>query len=208
MPKTTVRQQMKLWEKLEESDNHKFHLRFDKALAISQELLAKDPTFIFAADDIAENYLYMDRLAEAEKAALYSIKIGGGSCVSFYVLGKIYFLQQRYALSVYMYKKANMYFPNDLDILVRLSQGLILINKIDEAIGTLERCVHLNPYDAGVFYHLARAYERKGFYGKAVVRLAQASQYVEDDDLDLIVLINKLAQVLVAKTKAKKVKNK
>jgi len=182
---TTQDNNLAYWDdillKLEESENEKLEWNFESALRISQSILYIDPTCVPALEEIADNYLSLDKTKESEKTAQFALDLDPNSYTANYILWFILSKKTDFKKSVEYLETANKLKPNNAEIIRCLWWSLFMSWDRDRWIVVLERANNLFPEDVMILCDLAVSYIDVWKITKATELLLKA-QSIDPDD--------------------------
>ncbi len=151
---------------LEEIEELKLKGEHEKSIAEAQQLLVDDPDCVAALEEIADNYVSLDRFDKAEKACERALNLDKDSYTAYYILGFIASHHQDWRQAVTQLKKSNGLHPNNAEILRCLGWALFNSGKRTQGIVILERALNLDPEnsltlcDLGICYLQVKNFEK------------------------------------------------
>jgi len=137
----------KILDQLATSEEYKIAGAHAKAIAIVESILAEDPECLAAVEELADNFLSLDKHAEAEKAADYALMISKESYIANYTKGFLELARGNWQAAIVLLQKANILQANNPEILRCLGWGLFHAGKQAEGVATLQRALNLRSDD-------------------------------------------------------------
>lgn len=133
---------------LEEAERLKLNCCHEEAITMLEDLLSSDPANVAALEEIADNYLSLEKYEQAVNAAKQAVALDQESYMGHYILGFAASLKEDWELACKELKLANNINPNNSEILRCL--GWALFHKEDRVQGivTIERSVNIDPDNA------------------------------------------------------------
>lgn len=161
-------------DKLAESEKYKSKGNNKKALEIAKSILSKDPGCIPAAEEVVDNLLSLEDFNEAKKVSNFIIKKNTHSYIAYYSLGFILLTNQKNKEALDYLKKANMYCPNNPEILRCLGWSLFHNNEKLKGLVTLERALNLRNDDVLILCDLGVCLLNEHIFNKSITLFEQA----------------------------------
>jgi len=152
-----------------------------KSIEVAQKLLVADPDCVAALEEIADNYVSLDEMEKAEKAAHRALALDHNSYTAYYILGFLASNQQKWDISVEFMKKANSLHPNNPEILRCLGWSTFNANKRAQGIVILERALNLDPENSLTLCDLGVCYLQVKNFEKSVELLKKAMDIDPDN---------------------------
>lgn len=171
-----------LLQLLQQSESAKLEGDHKKALDLAQQVLIKMPDCIEALEEIADNYLALERLEEAKKAAQFASELDNNSYTALYILGFIYSRKNQFEKSIEFLEKANDLKPNNPEILRALGWAYFMTDKRLKGIVVLERALNLSQDDAMILCDLGICYVKNNKPEKALDLFYRAMEITPDDE--------------------------
>ena len=163
-------------EALENIESLKLSGEHKESISAAEKLLVEDPNCVAALEEIADNYVSMDKFDRAEKAAKRALKLDKESYTGYYILGFLISHQQKWEQAIAPLKKANNLHPNNPEILRCLGWATFNANKRTQGIITLERALNLDPENSLTLCDLGICYLQTKSFDKAVELLKKAME--------------------------------
>ncbi len=164
----------RIMQELARSEEYKLTGKHIKALDIAEKVLIEDPGCIEAAEEVADNYLSLDRLEEAKKAATHALMLHGGSYIAHFVIGFVASEQEQWDDAVVHFQTSNVGQPNNPEILRCLGWTLFHSGAQEEGVATLLRSLHLRQEDPAILCDLAACYLQLNNFDKSIHLLERA----------------------------------
>lgn len=161
-------------EALEHIEALKLDGRHMESISEAQKLLCEDPNCVPALEEIADNYVSMDKFKEAEKAARHALKLDVNSYTSYYILGFLNSNQQKWQEAIDFLKKSNELQPNNPEILRCLGWATFNSGKRSQGIVILERALNLDGENSLTLCDLGICYLQTKNFKKSVELLKKA----------------------------------
>lgn len=165
---------MRVMRELAKSEEYKLMGKHKKALEVAQKILMENPACVEAAEEVADNFLSLDQLHEAEKVAKHTVSLNSKSYIGNFVLGFIASEDEQWEKAAEYFSVSNVGQPNNPEILRCLGWALFHKNARAEGVATLERALHLRNDDSAILCDLAACYLQIGTFGKAIDLLEKA----------------------------------
>ncbi|MBI5414724.1 tetratricopeptide repeat protein [Candidatus Peregrinibacteria bacterium] len=164
----------KVLTRLAESEECKISGNYVKAVEIVEGILLEDPSCLAAVEELADNFLSLDKYEEAEKAADFALKLDEKSYIANYVKGFLELSKGRWGQAGEFLKVANQSQPNNPEILRCLGWGTFHAGKRIEGIATLDRALNLRPEDPMILCDLGVCQLHCNSFQKAVTLFEKA----------------------------------
>jgi tetratricopeptide (TPR) repeat protein len=145
-----------------------------KSIELAQKLLIDDPDCVGALEEIADNYVSLEKFDSAEKAAQRALQLDRNSYTAFYILGFLASNLQKWELALEFLKKANSLHSNNPEILRCLGWSTFNANKRAQGIVILERALNLDPENSLTLCDLGICYLQTKNFEKSVDLLKKA----------------------------------
>lgn len=168
-------------EALEEIENLKLSGQHEKSIEEAQRLLVDDPNCIAALEEIADNYVSLDKFGHAEKAAKHVLKLEKDSYTAYYILGFLDSHEQKWEQAITHLKKSNELHSNNPEILRCLGWATFNANKRTQGIIILERSLNLDSENSLTLCDLGICYLQVKDFDKSVELLKKAMQIDPDN---------------------------
>lgn len=183
MPKTFDDSQYPnhILQALEDIENLKLNGEHEKSIDKAQRLLIEDPNCVAALEEIADNYVSLDRYDSAEKAAMHALKLDQKSYTGYYILGFLASHHQDWEQAIHYLKQANDLHSNNPEILRCLGWATFNINKRSQGIVILERSLNLDPENSLTLCDLGICYLQTKNFTKSVDLLKKAMEIDPDN---------------------------
>lgn len=130
---------------LQEAEDLKFSGQHQEAIDIVEKILFDDPSNVAALEEIADNFLSLNKFKNAEKAAKRALSLDPNSYTSLYILGFIHSHRQQWDEATRCLSQSNQIHPNNPEILRCLGWALFNNHEEIKGIVTLERALNLDP---------------------------------------------------------------
>ncbi len=164
----------KVMSQLAQSEEFKISGNHSKAIEIAETILLDDPGCLAAVEELADNFLSLDKLPEAEKAANFAIKLSPTSYIGNYVKGFIELSRGKWENALQFLLAANLEHPNNPEILRCLGWGIFHLGKKIEGIATLDRALNLRPDDPMILCDLGVCLLHCNSFDRAVTLFERA----------------------------------
>ncbi|MFH0820621.1 MAG: tetratricopeptide repeat protein [Candidatus Peregrinibacteria bacterium] len=171
---------------LEAIEELKLKGEHEKSIAEAQRLLVDDPDCVAALEEIADNYVSLDRFENAEKACERALNLNKDSYTSYYILGFIASHDQQWSEAVAQLKRSNGLHPNNAEILRCLGWALFNSGKRTQGIVILERALNLDSdnsltlCDLGICYLQVKNFEKSIELLKKAMELDPNNQRIQE----------------------------
>lgn len=166
----------RILEALEKIEGLKLNGEHEKSIAEAQKLLCDDPNCVAALEEIADNYVSLDKFEQAEKAALHALKLDENSYTSYYILGFLASHRQNWEKAVPYLEKSNKLHSNNPEILRCLGWATFNSDKRSQGIVILERALNLDSENSLTLCDLGICYLQVKQFDKAVELLKKAME--------------------------------
>ncbi|MBU0727513.1 tetratricopeptide repeat protein [Patescibacteria group bacterium] len=153
----------------------------EKSIDEAEKLLCDDPNCVAALEEIADNYVSLDKFDRAEKACNHALKLNGKSYTAHYILGFIASQKQDWKTALDHLKQANDLHSNNPEVLRCLGWASFNNNKRTQGIVILERALNLDPENSLTLCDLGICYLQTKNFEKAVELLKQAMDIDPDN---------------------------
>ncbi len=151
---------------LDRIEELKLNGEHEKSIQEAQRLLFSDPDCVGALEELADNYVSLERYEEAIKACNRAMKLTSKSYTAHYILGFIFSQRQQWAPAVEHLRKSNTMHPNNAEVLRCLGWANFNGGKRTRGLMTLERALNLDPEnsltlcDLGICYMQVKKFDR------------------------------------------------
>lgn len=163
-------------EALGKIENLKLNGEHEKSIKKAQELLCDDPNCVAALEEIADNYVSLNKFDRAEKAAKHALKLDDTSYTGYYILGFLTSHRQDWQNAIKHLKKANELHPSNPEILRCLGWATFNADKRSQGIVILERSLNLDSENSLTLCDLGICYLQTKSFDKAVELLKKAME--------------------------------
>ncbi|MBT4936757.1 hypothetical protein HON22_02465 [Candidatus Peregrinibacteria bacterium] len=167
---------------LQLSESAKLEGKHDDAIKFAEQALVKEPTCIEALEEIADNYLALNKLPKAKEAANFALELDKNSYTSLYILGFAESRKNNFKKAVQHLEKANALKPNNSEILRSLGWAYFMIDKKLKGIVILERALNLNQDDIMILCDLGICYIKNHQIEKALDLFYRAMEINPNDE--------------------------
>lgn len=147
----------------------------------AEKLLFQDPNCVEALEEIADNYVSLDKFDKAEKACHHALKLNEKSYTAKYILGFIHSQKQDWPKAINFLKSSNTLHSNNPEILRCLGWALFNSNKRTQGVVILERALNLDPDNALTLCDLGICYMQMKNFDKSVELLRKAMKLDPDN---------------------------
>jgi tetratricopeptide (TPR) repeat protein len=151
-----------------ESEAEKLKGNHKKAIEIAEQVLVKSPDFVPALEEIADNYLALEELRSAKKAAHFILELTKDSYTAYYILGFISAREKKFEEGSLYLETANTLYPNHPEILRNLGWCYFMNGQEMKGVIILERALNLQPENTGTLCDLGICYLNQGNKEKAL----------------------------------------
>jgi tetratricopeptide (TPR) repeat protein len=171
---------------LSEAEKLKTKHEFDASIALLNKIILEEPDCAEAYEELGDNYLSLRDLPKAQTALNQALLVNPQSPNTFYLLGFLSSLKQKWTDSVNYLEKADDLFPNHPEILRCLGWSLYNNNRKTQGIAVLERSTTLSPQDINILCDLGVCYMNTGKFPEArktfalVIKKAPESQQANE----------------------------
>lgn len=163
-------------ELLSEAEALKIAGEYEKAIKLIQGILCEEPECLVAYEQIADNYLILNDVKRATKAADFALSLDSGSYLAHYVLGFIKLQENQWDGAYVHLTKADSTLPNNPEILRCLGWTLFKKGKCTKGIILLERVLTMVPEDPVALCDLGICYFELKYFEKALDLFARAAE--------------------------------
>ena len=153
-----------------------------EAIAFAEKALGKDPSCVEALEEIADNYLALDKIQKATEAANFALELNENSYTSLYILGFAKSRQNHFTEATKFLEKANQLKPNNSEILRSLGWACFMSDKQLKGIVILERALNLNQDDVMILCDLGICYIKTHKTEKALDLFYRAIEINPEDE--------------------------
>lgn len=161
---------------LESIESLKLNGKHEESIREAQKLLCEDPDCVGALEELADNYVSLDRFQNAEKAARRALLLDKESYTAYYILGFLASHDQKWDASAEFLKKANNLCPNNPEILRCLGWSSFNAGKRAQGIVTLERALNLDSNNSLTLCDLGICYMQTKNFAKSTELLKKAME--------------------------------
>ena len=148
----------------------------EKSIEEAERLLCNDPNCVEALEEIADNYVSLDRFNNAEKACTHALKLNKNSYTAKYILGFIHSQKQDWPKAITYLKSSNDLHSNNPEILRCLGWAMFNNKKRTQGIVVLERALNLDPENSLTLCDLGICYLQTKNFDKSVELLRKAME--------------------------------
>lgn len=163
-------------ESLESIENLKLNGQHEESIDEAQKLLCKDPSCVPALEELADNFVSLDRFSEARNAAEHALKLNQDSYTSHYIIGFINSSEQNWKKAITSLKKANELHPNNPEILRCTGWAIFNSGNRNQGMVILERSLNLDPENSLTLCDLGICYLQTKKFEKALELLKKANE--------------------------------
>ena len=193
----------RVMRELAKSEELKMAGEHEKALEVVQNILMENPACTEAAEEVADNFLSLDNIEAAEKAARHAVSLNPESYIGNFVLGFVASEKEQWPVAVRHFTISNTGQPNNPEILRCL--GWALFHEGDQAAGiaTLQRALSLRSDDTAILCDLAACYLQTSMFGKSL-RLLERAMRIDPTDMrvqELFDVANRLQEAFTKEIK-------
>ncbi|PIZ72827.1 hypothetical protein COY07_02785 [Candidatus Peregrinibacteria bacterium CG_4_10_14_0_2_um_filter_43_11] len=161
---------------LEAIEELKLSGEHEKSITEAEQLLFKDPDCVAALEEIADNYVSLDRFDKAEVACRRALDLHQKSYTAYYILGFVASHKQDWETAVNDLKKANELHPNNPEILRCLGWSLFNHGRRTQGVVILERALNLEPESSLTLCDLGICYLQIKNFDKSIELLKKAME--------------------------------
>lgn len=166
----------KILHALEAIEKLKLDGKHAESITAAEELLFSDPNCVAALEEIADNYVSLDRFEQAEKAARHVLKLNPESYIGHYILGFIDSHRQDWRMALQHLTLANQLYPNNAEILRCLGWAMFNTGKRTQGVVILERALTLDQDNSLTLCDLGVCYLQIKNFDKSVQLLKKAME--------------------------------
>jgi tetratricopeptide (TPR) repeat protein len=186
---------MALGSEYEEARDLLKNRKWVEAAIVLRRVHKKDPRLILAAVDLARALAYLGRREEAlsvlsqaagrergekQRALIRKLRVISrqfleNSSFQLFQEGVSFLGARKYRVARERFEKALMAEPDNVEILIRVGQCLVMDGDFDSASERLRLAKKLNPYEPEIHLWLGRALHNKGELSDAIKELKEAS---------------------------------
>ena len=142
--------------------------KFDKAIALLEEVVKVCPLHVDAYRMIAQAYMMLGDLDKAMDNNIEALRIDAGNLWALVLMGNILSRKNDVEGAMLYYQKVLKYHPNDFMALNNVGGALMEQGKYDEAIEMFEKCLAIDKTYMNAYYGMALAYFKKNNPKKAM----------------------------------------
>lgn len=164
----------KIMNQLAESEELKINGKHERAIGIAETILLDSPDCLAAIEELADNFLSLERYEQAEKAADHALKVDTESYIANYTKGFLELSRGNWKTAVHYLQVANTKQPNNPEILRCLGWGLFHLGKRIEGLATLDRARNLRPDDIMILCDLGICCLHCNSFEKAITLFERA----------------------------------
>lgn len=154
----------------------KLNGQHEASISEAEKLLFDNPDCVEALEEIADNYVSLNKFAKAEKACERALKLNENSYTAKYILGFIFSQKQQWKKAVTFLKSSNTIHSNNPEILRCLGWAVFNSGKRTQGIVILERSLNLDPENSLTLCDLGICYMQMKNFDKSIKLLKQAMQ--------------------------------
>lgn len=155
-------------EELKISGKHK------ESISEAEKLLCDDPNCVPALEEVADNYVSINKFERAEKACDRVLSLDNNSHIAYYILGFIRSNEQKWTEAVKYLKLANDLHSNNPEILRCLGWVLFNSGKQTQGVVILERSLNIDPENSLTLCDLGVCYLQSKSFDKSINLLKRA----------------------------------
>lgn len=161
---------------LDQIEQLKLAGRHKESIELCQKLLFEDPDCVAALEELADNYVSLDKYEEAKKACHRALKLDENSYTAQYILGFIESQKQNWGGAVTHLRKSNELHSNNPEILRCLGWALFNNKKKTQGIVILERSLNLDAENSLTLCDLGICYMQVKKFDKSIQLLKKAQE--------------------------------
>lgn len=154
----------------------KLNGQHEESISEAEKLLFENPDCVEALEEIADNYVSLNKFSKAEKACERALKLNENSYTAKYILGFIFSQKQQWKKAVEYLKSSNIIHSNNPEILRCLGWAMFNSGKRTQGIVILERSLNLDPDNSLTLCDLGICYMQMKNFDKSIKLLKQAMQ--------------------------------
>ncbi len=154
----------------------KMNGRHEESISEAERLLFDNPDCVEALEEIADNYVSLDKFEKAKKACERALKLDEKSYTAKYILGFIHSQKQQWKQAVEYLKSSNTIHGNNPEILRCLGWALFNGGKRTQGVVILERSLNLDPENSLTLCDLGICYMQMKNFDKSIQLLKKAMQ--------------------------------
>ncbi len=194
---------------LEKADGLKFDGKHEEAIKICEQILAEDPDYVDAYEEIGDNFISLNQLTKAEKALRKAIELDPKSANAAYLSGFLYSCRRDWENSITLLEKADDLKPNHPEILRCLGWSYAMSGDRGKGIILLERARTLSPDDVFVLTDLGVCYLNEKNIGKALPIFRHVLEIDPDNEKarDCLIIVEEYAEGTKKMKKNENLKN-
>ncbi len=141
--------------------------KFEEAIRVLEQILAKYPDSAEALEEIADSELSLEHYERAEVAAKRAVALDQQSYTGHYIMGFLASGREKWGTAVEELKLANHLKPNNPEILRCLGWALFASGDKMNGVVTLERALNIDPTNILILCDLGMAYMEGRNFPKA-----------------------------------------
>jgi tetratricopeptide (TPR) repeat protein len=168
-------------EALDRIEELKLSGEHEKSIKEAEKLLCDDPNCVEALEEIADNYVSLDKYDRAEKACQHALKLNKNSHTAKYILGFIHSQKQEWDKAIGYLKSSNELHSNNPEILRCLGWAMFNSKKRTQGVVILERALNLDPENSLTLCDLGICYLQTKNFDKSVELLRRAADIDPDN---------------------------
>lgn len=153
---------------LQSSEKEKLSGNHEKAIKIAEQALVKNPMCVEALEEVADNYLALNDIEKARKAASFILELDEKSYTALYIMGFILSRDEEFNEAVTFLENANAIDANNPEILRSLGWAYSMDKKLAKGIVILERALNLRSNDSMILCDLGVCYLKDNKSNKAL----------------------------------------
>jgi len=166
---------------LQESEKKKLEGQHQEAVFLAEKALSIDPVCIEALEEIADNYLALNKIKKAYEAASFAYELNYNSYTALYILGFIESRKSNFKKAIKYLEQSNELKPNNSEILRALGWAYFMENKRVKGIVILKRALNLNNEDTMILCDLGICYIKENNPNKALELFYRAIELNPND---------------------------
>ncbi len=137
----------KIMDQLATSEEYKIAGEHEKAIDIAEKILLDDPLCLAAIEELADNFLSLEKYSKAEKSSDFALTLDPKSYIANYTKGFLELSHGNWKKAVGYLQIANEGQTNNPEILRCLGWGLFHSENQIEGLSTLDRALNLRSDD-------------------------------------------------------------
>ncbi len=146
-----------------------FNLKnFEQAINIWKKVIAINPQFVSAINNIGNAFSQINKLDEAIKYLEMALKINPDFFETHYTLSEIFYKKKNFLLSLSHLNRCLKLKPNNLITIKNKIQVLLILNKKEELLKFLEYVIPHHPKDTDLYYKKAYVLSELGMNSQSL----------------------------------------